>query len=278
LEYLYHYTNIDTLALILKNREIRFNRLDKVDDVSETKVFTEYDLSPYIFTSCWSSSSEESIPMWNLYTKNMTGVRLKLPKAPFKKHKWEGDAANGLTIKGDFRSIIPQKEMVTDDYFFMIPLLQEDFFCRQVEYVDNPSDYFKDFIQITHGRNGKFDLQMDSVFKLGKYKKRVWSFQEEFRYILVIFPSKSGLVEASKRADTYMELVNHMGSVTCGQFPNKIDFYDLELSDQIENIEVTLGPHCTAGDKIIVQALLREYTTGGNLHKSSLTGEIRRKK
>ena len=32
---LYHYTSLETLALILKNRTIMFNRLDKVDDVEE---------------------------------------------------------------------------------------------------------------------------------------------------------------------------------------------------------------------------------------------------
>lgn len=30
---IYHYTNIEALALILKNQTIRFNRLDKVDDI-----------------------------------------------------------------------------------------------------------------------------------------------------------------------------------------------------------------------------------------------------
>ena len=34
-EYLYHYTNIETLALILKNRTIRFNSLDRMDDLQK---------------------------------------------------------------------------------------------------------------------------------------------------------------------------------------------------------------------------------------------------
>ena len=37
---IYHYTNIETLALILKNRTIRFNRLDHVDDLEEGRVET----------------------------------------------------------------------------------------------------------------------------------------------------------------------------------------------------------------------------------------------
>ena len=31
-EYLYHYTTVDTLELILKNKTIRFNPLTKMDD------------------------------------------------------------------------------------------------------------------------------------------------------------------------------------------------------------------------------------------------------
>lgn len=35
IEYLYHYTSIETLALILKNHTIRFNSLDKMDDLQQ---------------------------------------------------------------------------------------------------------------------------------------------------------------------------------------------------------------------------------------------------
>lgn len=59
---LYHYTTIDTLALILKNRTIRFNRLDKVDDLEEKVVSCGVNLAQYIFASCWTKDAEESIP------------------------------------------------------------------------------------------------------------------------------------------------------------------------------------------------------------------------
>lgn len=32
---LFHYTNIESLALILKNKTIRFNSLDNMDDLQE---------------------------------------------------------------------------------------------------------------------------------------------------------------------------------------------------------------------------------------------------
>ena len=37
IEYLYHYTSLESLALILKNRTIRLNPLDKMDDIQEQK-------------------------------------------------------------------------------------------------------------------------------------------------------------------------------------------------------------------------------------------------
>lgn len=36
-KYLYHYTSLESLALILKNRTIRLNPLDKMDDLQEQK-------------------------------------------------------------------------------------------------------------------------------------------------------------------------------------------------------------------------------------------------
>lgn len=73
MDYIHHYTNINTLALILKNKKIRFNRLDRVDDMSEAKALRGYNLSQYLFVSCWTDSEEESIPQWHMYTNSMTG-------------------------------------------------------------------------------------------------------------------------------------------------------------------------------------------------------------
>lgn len=57
---LYHYTTIDTLALILKNRTIRFNRLDKVDDLEEKVVSCGVNLAQYIFASCWTKEQRKA--------------------------------------------------------------------------------------------------------------------------------------------------------------------------------------------------------------------------
>ena len=83
-EYLYHYTSIENLALILKNRTIRLNTLDKMDDLQEQKTRDVQNFGKFFFVSSWTSLESESIPMWKMYTCPSSGVRIKLAKNPFK--------------------------------------------------------------------------------------------------------------------------------------------------------------------------------------------------
>ena len=81
---IYHYTSIDSLALILKNRTLRFSRLDRVDDLEEARVEqNQYDLSKFLFVSCWTENGEESIPLWKMYSGGAGGVRIGVDKEMF---------------------------------------------------------------------------------------------------------------------------------------------------------------------------------------------------
>lgn len=62
---LYHYTSIETLALILKHKTIRFSRLDRVDDPDEYS-FKEDGITPahYCYVSCWTKNDNENLPQW----------------------------------------------------------------------------------------------------------------------------------------------------------------------------------------------------------------------
>ena len=64
---LYHYTTLETLALILKSKTIRFNRLDRVDDLEEIAISKGVKLGQYVFVSCWTKDEEESVPLWKMY-------------------------------------------------------------------------------------------------------------------------------------------------------------------------------------------------------------------
>ena len=62
-DYLYHYTSLENLALILKNRTIRFSPLSKVDDLQESRSRDLKNVGRFVFVSCWTDEKEESIPM-----------------------------------------------------------------------------------------------------------------------------------------------------------------------------------------------------------------------
>ena len=63
IEYLYHYTSLESLALILKNRTIRLNPLDKMDDIQEQKTADIENIGKFVFVSSWTDDVVESIPM-----------------------------------------------------------------------------------------------------------------------------------------------------------------------------------------------------------------------
>lgn len=95
---LYHYTSLDTLALILTNKSICFNTLLNVDDIDEAETSDLGQFGKYVYVSCWTDEAAESIAMWQLYTPNMHGVRIQLPVYPFKKHHYK---AGELHFKED---------------------------------------------------------------------------------------------------------------------------------------------------------------------------------
>ena len=81
---LYHYTSIETLALILKHKTIRFSRLDRVDDPDEY-AFSGDGVTPahYCFVSCWTKNSRENLPQWYMYGNSTHGVRIELDSDMF---------------------------------------------------------------------------------------------------------------------------------------------------------------------------------------------------
>ena len=105
-KYLYHYTNIDSLALILKNRTIRLNSLDRMDDLQEQETADIRNIGQFIYVSSWTDDERESIPMWNMYANIEAGVRIKMKANPFQRQKTF--AANllkaGHNVVGDLNS------------------------------------------------------------------------------------------------------------------------------------------------------------------------------
>ena len=67
IEYLYRYTSLESLALILKSRQIRLNPLDKMDDLQEQKTADVENLGKFVFISSWTEESDEHSHVENVH-------------------------------------------------------------------------------------------------------------------------------------------------------------------------------------------------------------------
>ncbi|GEM_PF-220637 len=273
---IHHYTNINTLALILKNKTIRFNRLDRVEDMSEAQSLGKFNLANYLFVSCWTDSGAESIPQWHMYTNGMAGVRLTFPKHFFNYRPLKQPPNADLFIQSEVLSPIPFEQLFTDDYIVLPNIVNKDLFGRKVRYVDDIEDIYKDAVNLEIDKQGHANLKIDKVTNLAGYKQKVWEFQSEFRFVLFILPSipipSSGISD-----DKYLlQLPSHIIKSIINGNPPKIEYFDVCINpDILDNIVITLGPLASEGDTLIVDSLLRRYTKNGSFRHSRLKGTIR---
>lgn len=270
-EYLYHYTNLETLALILKNRTIRFNSLDKMDDLQEKETADIRNIGQFFYISSWTEDAIESIPMWNMYASLNSGIRIKLRKNPFK--VYENTAVDlshvihaSVTDNSDGKpllSIIPLAEMFAKG--FIAPQAMARDLLRKVEYTDDKDKLYPKML--TENGN-QFVIAMG---ELGRYKNLHWSFQSEWRYILNILPIDLNQPVESSMKDFQLVANKMRWGIANQPFPH----YDMVIADDaFADMEITLSPRISAGNRIIVQALVEKYNPAAVLCDSSLLGLI----
>lgn len=273
-QYLHHYTTVNTLALILKNRTLRLNRLDRVDDVAESQKYGEYNLARYIFVSCWTDSDEESIPLWTMYSKGMTGVRISLPIDPFDYRPLQPHPVWGGIVEGPLPSPLPIEMIFGEDFMVNPTWYNKKNFIVRVEYLndDELQKMRESAVKIDVNAEGQPIGEIEGPQKLAGYKSREWAFQREVRYIIMIYPTPQ-MPPTGPGDETWIkELSNHvLKSIRAGIGPS-FDYFDINLSQiAIDNIKVLLGPLATEGERILVDALLKQFTKNGQWNQSRLT-------
>jgi hypothetical protein len=266
--FLYHYTSIEVLALILRNRTIRFRRLDLLDDPDEGVSSDFGRQGKYVMISCWTSEPEEELLIWSLYTKNHRGVRIKLPVFPFYKAYNIKQQDLPITISNTypFKSYIAAEHFYNDRY--CIPGIDFEKYLVEVNYTDD-----ENLLKPKVLRNGNGTAVILS--ELGKYKRKIWSKQTEWRYTFPIFPMTREMIRVVKQpggADKFGVLM--LEAMAKEQDPG-IQHIDIPLSPSIiESIQITLGPRITESDRIIVSSLIKEFASNAKLIESSLAGQI----
>jgi hypothetical protein len=260
----YHYTTIDTLALILKFKKLRFRRLDLVDDISETEQ-VKYNASTHYFVSCWTMEEKENIALWKDRDSNMRGVRISTVSNPIQTEiiqsidklnkSFETPVLNGNNV------ILDQN--LQKIYLYWHPNSRSetmDFY--KMTYIDDQGD----FLKLKSECVNENEIKQDDLVLL---KKSSWRFQNEYRLIVPLQPNSDSIIYPIDPKVFFEKIIKG----TC-----HYEYYDFKLKEEfIENIEITLGPLCNDSDKIIVESLLKNFTINGSLFESELYRTIRSK-
>lgn len=262
---IYHYTSIETLALILKNKTIRFNRLDHVDDLEEGQSeCSGVQIGQYIFVSCWTENPEESIPLWRMYTDKGLGVRIGLDKEMFKLYTYnDGDIINGITIETDGCVKLPiPKEMLALPEMWVVPNLNDGNFYRKIQYVDTT---VKEAVRNTVIK------EQDKIRHLmlpqwGLYKNKRWAFQNESRFVLTVLPKPMDMSVVNPQYSSWLQFALEQGI----KVPKNDIFLELN-PDVLNDMEILLSPNMSEGNRIIVECLCHKYIGNIMPTASSLT-------
>jgi hypothetical protein len=79
---LFHYTSLETLALILAAKKLKFTLLSELNDPLEGKTPDFQQAERMIYSSSWTANSSDTLPMWKMYS-DLCGVRISLPPDMF---------------------------------------------------------------------------------------------------------------------------------------------------------------------------------------------------
>lgn len=277
---IYHYTTMESLALILKHKTIRFTRSDKVDDLEEGAAESlGVRLGKYTFISCWTEDSEESIPLWKMYTGSVNGVRIALEKdGLFKRYLVPERNPYGMTnlTGGPMYLDFPPQEYLGQSEYSIMPIFnrsesKSSGFYREVQYVDDVSEKTKNAIrQIPPGPDNNYQggtfISLDTV---GSFKNKRWAFEKESRFVLTIYPVN---INRMVNGDFHIqEMLHALAENRLLSFTH----YDKELRDgAFDDLEITLSPMATDSQRTIVEALCHQYAPNAVIKESDLYKKV----
>jgi len=247
---LYHYTTVNTLALILQSQSILFNRADKVNDKREGLSSDFGSMAQYIFLSCWTETKEEDLSLWNMYTPQMRGVRIEFPMPIFETYQ----------IDDIYTTIIPSDKI--EDIERKIFILPHKDLVYKVEYTDDQELLTPKIITTLDKYEG---LRLTDI---GTRKKTMWQVENEWRFRLNIFPIDVSL-DTAFYPDRYYKLVE-------SRIAPPIENYLVKVNGKsFRQMKIRLGPKMNSGDEEIVKALIAIYNPTAEFGYSDLTGDIR---
>lgn len=271
---LHHYTTVNTLALILQHRTLRFTRLDQFDDVTEGRSLGAFPAGARMFASCWSAADEESIPQWAMYGDGMKGIRLSVRPDPFVWSHINIDWHENFSVRG-LDAPFSTEEMLAAGVTLTPTIKMRSTFGQLVRYVSDVEAALQRHVSV--GPAGEMTFWGEG-HEIAFYKSAAWEFQKEYRFVLLASPGPAepyhgdvpAYLEARRRWQA--DGVNLISAI-----PDRLHI-DLKLApDALASAEIVVGPLAPSGTMEIVQSLVARFAAGATVRASSLSGTIRPK-
>lgn len=271
-EYLYHYTSIENLALILKNRTIRLNALHKMDDLQEQRSHEGDLFGRLIFVSSWTAEKSESIPMWKMYTPPTAGVRIGLPPLPFVWHNTKNtDIVKAFAPvstrekpRFDISNTFLDIEELCNMGIYSVEAFTGDI-LHEVQYTSErealePSVY--------QNKGDGYSLRLD---KIGLHKNTHWQFQKEWRYRMGFYPLRFNMEQLMFSTYTQQEIYDYaQGKI----FPT-FSHFDLDIDcSYFKTMVITPSPQISLGNRILLETLVDKYNPSASIRESELINLI----
>lgn len=249
---IFHYTSIQTLALILSTKMIRFNSLDNVDDMDEAETKDLGNFGKFCFVSCWTRDHTESIPLWSMYTPDMMGVRIGLEEDLFDP---EFDVNKDNRRTGGLFDV-PVNRLAFPELI-------------DIQYIDKNAIIPPRIVATDPAAT--IQIMGD---RLGRQKSNLWSFQQECRFRLLLRPNSENSTAISSSLEDFSSAWQHVPNINTVRPKQFIDF---KLDENaMKQMEILLGPKTTPAEEVIVKSLGEKFELLGNIQKSSIRIRNRR--
>ena len=269
---LYHYTSVEALKSILTYQTIRFSPLSKVDDLQEEKARDAVALGKRVLVSSWCADEHENLPMWDRYAGQCTGVRISLPVKPFRKYHY---TANDLlkypyvvtTPDFEFDTFIPLKDILNPEYV-VTPYNWKTNILYPVIYTDDEAYLYPNLITT---ENGYMSIEFH---KLGKHKNTLWKYQNEWRYILIVYPYS--MIDIQRRINNPFEVRQMCEAMLNGTAIPGLDYYDIVIDPAcFSQMEITLGAKMSVHEKREISNYIKVKNPCARIMESEFVHSLR---
>jgi hypothetical protein len=250
---LYHYTNLDSLELILKHKTIRFSSLAQVNDSYEGETQDIGNLGRYIFVSCWTSNAVENLRLWEMYGNNHHGVRIGLEFPIF----------DLFYDENNYPSLVPHIPEEILDYTLMPT--ENNKLVNKIQYTDDPQDVRPKTLY-EFWNQGIFDFG-----KLGKWKSKNWIKEEESRFIIYSLPIKwdnNPSINGRHLIGTAIQSMKNNKKIP-------ITFIDLNIQKStFQKMQIIKGAQMTNEEETKLKQIVNQYNTNTIITNSSVLNDL----